>query len=719
MRKEVTILTYGWSYEKTKGLLNKVCDVDVDDFLDHIYEEENRATINNVYAEENVLHEYKNEMDRLGIEYIIKNPIEDEKESFAESMDLFPIIEAKRELAISDEVQALDAKLRSIDIEMEHLSAKRNAKTFNAETLKEALENAEEWFEVHEDKISYEIVKEVEKSFFKKAEIEIIAKINDNAISSYTHKLELQFYPILEKRKRLLENAYEIKMQKEEEKRNAESEKRHENQQKELDRMEEIVGPRVGWLKKLSEYFPSYIQNTLVMYCYLAKPINTENNHFDAFDFLCDLLDAFECGRTISKDNPIGTNSAVDTMIDRIMRRHLPMEKYYQEFGDVINEVQEQVKTAVKIHLSERFNYYISVNFLDTSMYDWKNYPDLNDTYNKMKDSFASEADFCSQIMSKFIPMMYSVVLLEHDYNNSLNIKDNEELLKIVLNSNRGTIMLSSDEDIYNIYKLYYEDVFPELLSEEEFRNRCNVIKFFNKREHSIDIMQSALEIVDVNIDKIINEAKERKDSGETFYQYIEKNYLESGRFDVLMESDNHSKLFDYLICVLNYKLIDVLSLDSYFVGLFEAQTLSNHESVYYKKYKLLHDETDEIDRIKNIKKHLQDAVTGVDFENVLKELYEQMGYKVETTKTTGDQGADLIVEKDNIRAVIQAKYYSSSVGNSAVQEVVAAKNYYGAQKGIVITNNTFTKAACELAEANGVQLIDGEKLNSILSMLV
>ena len=268
MRKEVTILTYGWSYEKTKGLLNKVCDVDVDDFLDHIYEEENRATINNVYAEENVLHEYKNEMDRLGIEYIIKNPIEDEKESFAESMDLFPIIEAKRELAISDEVQALDAKLRSIDIEMEHLSAKRNAKTFNAETLKEALENAEEWFEVHEDKISYEIVKEVEKSFFKKAEIEIIAKINDNAISSYTHKLELQFYPILEKRKRLLENAYEIKMQKEEEKRNAESEKRHENQQKELDRMEEIVGPRVGWLKKLSEYFPSYIQNTLVMYCY-------------------------------------------------------------------------------------------------------------------------------------------------------------------------------------------------------------------------------------------------------------------------------------------------------------------------------------------------------------------------------------------------------------------------------------------------------------------
>ena len=279
--------------------------------------------------------------------------------------------------------------------------------------------------------------------------------------------------------------------------------------------------------------------------------------------------------------------------------------------------------------------------------------------------------------------------------------------------------MLSSDEDIYNIYKLYYEDVFPELLSEEEFRNRCNVIKFFNKREHSIDIMQSALEIVDVNIDKIINEAKERKDSGETFYQYIEKNYLESGRFDVLMESDNHSKLFDYLICVLNYKLIDVLSLDSYFVGLFEAQTLSNHESVYYKKYKLLHDETDEIDRIKNIKKHLQDAVTGVDFENVLKELYEQMGYKVETTKTTGDQGADLIVEKDNIRAVIQAKYYSSSVGNSAVQEVVAAKNYYGAQKGIVITNNTFTKAACELAEANGVQLIDGEKLNSILSMLV
>jgi HJR/Mrr/RecB family endonuclease len=50
-------------------------------------------------------------------------------------------------------------------------------------------------------------------------------------------------------------------------------------------------------------------------------------------------------------------------------------------------------------------------------------------------------------------------------------------------------------------------------------------------------------------------------------------------------------------------------------------------------------------------------------------------------------------------------------VGNFAVQEVVSAVKYYGAQDAIVITNSKFTSNAHKLAQANGVQLWGREQL--------
>ena len=148
-----------------------------------------------------------------------------------------------------------------------------------------------------------------------------------------------------------------------------------------------------------------------------------------------------------------------------------------------------------------------------------------------------------------------------------------------------------------------------------------------------------------------------------------------------------------------------------------EAIAVHQREITYCEKYRLLHPNGAKEAKSK-IKTDLENAVTGVDFENVLKELYEQKGYLVETTKTTGDQGADLVIEKGGIRTVVQAKYYSSPVGNAAVQEVVAAIKFYNADAGIVVTNNSFTDAAKELAEANDIQLIDGILLNKMIERL-
>ena len=91
------------------------------------------------------------------------------------------------------------------------------------------------------------------------------------------------------------------------------------------------------------------------------------------------------------------------------------------------------------------------------------------------------------------------------------------------------------------------------------------------------------------------------------------------------------------------------------------------------------------------------------------------MGYQVEQTRLSGDQGADLVVVKFGEKTVIQAKCYSGKVGNYAIQEIFAAMNLYKAHKGMVVTNNYFTPAAFELADANNIELIDRDSLEELI----
>ncbi|MGA2918114.1 MAG: restriction endonuclease [Methanoregula sp.] len=109
------------------------------------------------------------------------------------------------------------------------------------------------------------------------------------------------------------------------------------------------------------------------------------------------------------------------------------------------------------------------------------------------------------------------------------------------------------------------------------------------------------------------------------------------------------------------------------------------------------------------------DRLNGYDFERVLKELFEKMGYRVIHTTLSNDQGADLIVEKFNVKIVIQAKNWQNNVTNSGIQEVVAAIKHYDAQKSMVISSSGFTQSARELARSNDVTLWDRSILAAML----
>jgi hypothetical protein len=104
---------------------------------------------------------------------------------------------------------------------------------------------------------------------------------------------------------------------------------------------------------------------------------------------------------------------------------------------------------------------------------------------------------------------------------------------------------------------------------------------------------------------------------------------------------------------------------------------------------------------------------TGVDFEQYTINLFKCAGIEVHDTPKSNDYGADLVVMYNDIKFAGQCKYYSKAVGVKAVQEIIGSLNYYQAQYGMVITNDTFTQQAKNLANTNNVLLIDEKEITS------
>ena len=109
------------------------------------------------------------------------------------------------------------------------------------------------------------------------------------------------------------------------------------------------------------------------------------------------------------------------------------------------------------------------------------------------------------------------------------------------------------------------------------------------------------------------------------------------------------------------------------------------------------------------------DSLSGVEFEILLKKLYEMQGYSTATTKRSHDYGADLVLEKKGKISIVQAKCYGKNVGIKAVQEIVAAKPHYKASEAFVATNRYFSKDAVVLAIEHNVKLIDRDVLFSLV----
>lgn len=111
------------------------------------------------------------------------------------------------------------------------------------------------------------------------------------------------------------------------------------------------------------------------------------------------------------------------------------------------------------------------------------------------------------------------------------------------------------------------------------------------------------------------------------------------------------------------------------------------------------------------------DAMEGHEFEHFIATLLRKLGYEnVEVTRGSGDQGVDVLAEKEGVRYAVQCKCYSSDLGNTPVQEVNTGRVIYHCHVGVVVTNRYFTQGAKEAAKATGVLLWDRSKLMTLIA---
>ncbi|MGA2986460.1 MAG: restriction endonuclease [Terriglobia bacterium] len=116
------------------------------------------------------------------------------------------------------------------------------------------------------------------------------------------------------------------------------------------------------------------------------------------------------------------------------------------------------------------------------------------------------------------------------------------------------------------------------------------------------------------------------------------------------------------------------------------------------------------------------DTLSGVEFERLVSQLLERMGFRAEMTKASGDGGVDVVANLDQPfsggRYLVQCKRYApdSTVGAATVREFYGALNAdRRAIKGILITTSAFTAQATEFAEGLPIELIARDKLQELL----
>ncbi|MFN3650188.1 MAG: restriction endonuclease [Armatimonadota bacterium] len=118
------------------------------------------------------------------------------------------------------------------------------------------------------------------------------------------------------------------------------------------------------------------------------------------------------------------------------------------------------------------------------------------------------------------------------------------------------------------------------------------------------------------------------------------------------------------------------------------------------------------IRRLRAIRLAQVDTMSGDEFEDYVALLLQHRGYVVERTGGSGDLGVDLVASRRGERCAVQVKRRSQPVSRRAVSDAVAGADHYECDTALVVTNQTFTRGALELAASTDCGLVGRDELS-------
>lgn len=391
----------------------------------------------------------------------------------------------------------------------------------------------------------------------------------------------------------------------------------------------------------------------------------------------------------------------------------------------ILNKLQFRIPLCNEINCSELkylykvFDIYqkIEKSFLYSCSIDI--FAILNQIIEQIKESLMSNSKSFHQLSSQSLVISALFCYLESlvrsliIYRNKDKLLNNFEFNEIQSNLYNELKLEDAGTKLHELYLEFYKETFQEIYSLEDLTSLINIVNHINiNGTNDMNFIKELNSIIDEDLEELINEGI----SYDTIL-YLIKKFMDLNIVDNLEIGTLYLELIDELKENLNDKQIFSLLSNSRQV-LDDSKKYEDKKRLLEEKNRYLNGDFSKENIVISEQLKLSLVSSGQEFEIYLKELFEKQGYYVELTKTTGDQGADLIITKNDVKIVVQAKFYSNPVGNKAVQEIVAAIAFYGANQGMVITNNYYTNSAKELAEANNIILWDGEILKRQINEL-
>ncbi len=111
------------------------------------------------------------------------------------------------------------------------------------------------------------------------------------------------------------------------------------------------------------------------------------------------------------------------------------------------------------------------------------------------------------------------------------------------------------------------------------------------------------------------------------------------------------------------------------------------------------------------IREQYWEAMDGVEFERELGGLFRAIGYGVERTPISGDQGVDLVLRKNGETTVVQCKAHKNGVGPAVARELFGSMVAFGAQRAILACTGGFTKGVYEFVKGKHIHLLDASAI--------